>query len=94
MRLPGLRLAGPQRQEIDDGLVKELRLEPASVGAVLRIVLEASVGQVKDFALQDPYRIVLDLYRPREGAGPEGDAGRGRRPAAPPHRARRRAWRA
>ena len=75
MRLPGLRLAGPQRQEIDDGLVKELRLEPASVGAVLRIVLEASVGQVKDFALQDPYRIVLDLYRPREGAGPEGTPG-------------------
>ena len=75
MRLPGLRLAGPQRQEIDDGLVKELRLEPASAGAVLRIVLEASVGQVKDFALQDPYRIVLDLYRPREGSGPEGTPG-------------------
>ena len=75
MRLPGLRLAGPQLQEIDDGLVKELRLEPASAGAVLRIVLEASVGQVKDFALQDPYRIVLDLYRPREGSGPEGPPG-------------------
>src|SRR5688572_11644350 len=75
MRLPGLRLAGPQLQEIDDGLVKELRLEPASTGAVLRIVLEASVGQVKDFALQDPYRIVLDLYRPREGSGPEGTPG-------------------
>ena len=75
MRLPGLRLAGPQLQEIDDGLVKELRLEPASAGAVLRIVLEGSVGQVKDFALQDPYRIVLDLYRPREGSGPEGTTG-------------------
>lgn len=75
MRLPGLRLAGPQLQEIDDGLVKELRLEPASGGAVLRIILEAPAGQVKDFALQDPARIVLDLYRPKEGAGPEGATG-------------------
>jgi N-acetylmuramoyl-L-alanine amidase len=82
MRLPGLRLSGPQFQEIDDGLVKELRLEPASAGAVLRIVLDAAAGQVKDFALQDPYRIVLDIYRPKEGAGPEGAPG----PAAQPLR--------
>jgi N-acetylmuramoyl-L-alanine amidase len=75
MRLPGLRLAGPQLQQIDDGLVKELRLEPASAGAVLRIVLDAPAGQVKDFALQDPYRIVLDIYRPKEGPGPDGAPG-------------------
>jgi N-acetylmuramoyl-L-alanine amidase len=75
MRLPGLRLAGAQLQQIDDGLVKELRLEPASAGAVLRIVLDAPAGQVKDFALQDPYRIVLDIYRPKEGPGPEGAPG-------------------
>ncbi|HEX4996214.1 MAG TPA: N-acetylmuramoyl-L-alanine amidase, partial [Methylomirabilota bacterium] len=75
MRLPGLRLAGPQLQEIDDGLVKELRLDPASGGAVLRIILEAPAGQVKEFALQDPARIVLDLYRTKEGAGPEGAPG-------------------
>ncbi len=75
MRLPGLRLAGPQLQQIDDGLVKELRLEPASGGAVLRILLEAPAGQVKDFALQDPARIVLDLYRPKDAAGPEGAPG-------------------
>jgi N-acetylmuramoyl-L-alanine amidase len=75
VRLPGLRLAGPQLQEIDDGLVKALRLEPASAGAVLRIVLDAPAGQVKDFALQDPYRIVLDIYRAKEGAGPEGAPG-------------------
>jgi N-acetylmuramoyl-L-alanine amidase len=75
VRLPGLRLAGPQLQEIDDGLVKSLRLEPASAGAVLRIVLDAPAEQVKDFALQDPYRIVLDIYRPKEGAGSEGAPG-------------------
>ena len=75
LRLPGLRLAGPQQQEIDDGLVKELRLEPATGGAVLRIILEAPAGQVKDFALQDPARIVLDLYRPKDAAGPEGTPG-------------------
>ncbi len=75
MRLPGLRVAEAQRQAIDDGLVKQLRLEPTSSGAVLRIVLDAPAGQVKDFSLQDPFRIVLDVHRPREGAGPEGAPG-------------------
>jgi hypothetical protein len=61
--------------------VKELRLEPATGGAVLRIVLEGPAGQVKDFALQDPARIVLDLYRPKDGAGR-----RVRRAGPPPSR--------
>ena len=75
MRLHGLRVGSAQVQAIDDGLVKQLRLEPTSGGAVLRIVLDAPAGQVKDFSLQDPFRIVLDVYRPRESAGPEDTAG-------------------
>jgi N-acetylmuramoyl-L-alanine amidase len=68
MRLPGLRVAGSQLQEIDDGLVKEMRLEPTSGGAALRISLDAPAGQIKEFSLQDPFRIVVDIYRPKEGA--------------------------
>jgi N-acetylmuramoyl-L-alanine amidase len=75
MRLPGLRVSAGRTQEIDDGLVKEMRLEPTPGGAVLRITLDATAGQVKDFSLADPFRIVLDVYKPRDGAGPEGAAG-------------------
>ncbi|HKZ07149.1 MAG TPA: N-acetylmuramoyl-L-alanine amidase [Methylomirabilota bacterium] len=72
MRLPGLRVGGSQLQEIDDGLVKEMRLEPTSGGAVLRIALDAPAGQIKDFSLQDPFRIVLDIYRPKDAADSPG----------------------
>ena len=75
VRLPSLRVSGPQLQEIEDGLVKSIRLEPATGGAVLRIVLDSPAGQIKDFSLQDPYRIVIDLYRSKEGAEQEGAQG-------------------
>ena len=75
MRLPGLRIASPQLQEIEDGLVKSIRLEPATGGAVLRVVLDMPAGQIKDFSLQDPYRIVLDVYRTKEGAEQESAQG-------------------
>jgi N-acetylmuramoyl-L-alanine amidase len=68
IRLPGLRVSGPQLQTIDDGLVKQMRLEPTGAGAVLRIALDAPAGQIRDFSLQDPFRIVLDIYRPKESA--------------------------
>ena len=81
MRLPGLKISGPQLQEVDDGLVKSIRLEPATAGAVLRIVLDGPAGQIKDFSLQDPYRIVLDIYRTKEdAAGSEGVQGAGMQP--------------
>jgi N-acetylmuramoyl-L-alanine amidase len=75
VRLPSLRLSGPQLQEIEDGLVKSIRLEPATGGAMLRVVLDSPAGQIKDFSLQDPYRIVVDLYRTKEGAEQEGAQG-------------------
>ena len=66
VRLRGLVLSGARAQEIDDGLVKQVTLEPAGADSVLRVKLDSSAGQVKDFALQDPFRVVLDIYRPKE----------------------------
>ncbi|HSE04153.1 MAG TPA: N-acetylmuramoyl-L-alanine amidase [Methylomirabilota bacterium] len=75
VRLPGLSLGGSRVEEIGDGLVQEVRLEPAGDAAVLRVVLQGTAGEVKHTVLQDPYRLVLDVYRPKEG-GP-GEPGRG-----------------
>ena len=75
VRLPGLSLAGARIEEIGDGLVREVRLEPAGDLAMLRLVLEATPGEVKHTVLQDPYRLVLDVHRFKEG-GP-GEPGRG-----------------
>jgi N-acetylmuramoyl-L-alanine amidase len=74
VRLPGLALAGARVEQIGDGLVQELRLEPAGDAAVLRVRLEGAAGEVKHTVLEDPYRLVLDVYRPREPAG--GEPGR------------------
>ena len=73
MRLPRLSLPGTRVEVIDDGLVKEVRLEPVGADALLRIVLEGAAADVKASALHDPFRLVLDVYRPREG--PSAGAG-------------------
>lgn len=73
VRLPGLSLGGSRIEEIGDGLVQEVRLEPVGDAALLRVVLESTPGEVKHTVLQDPYRLVLDIYRPREG-GPSDPA--------------------
>ena len=73
VRLPGLSLSDARVEEIGDGLVQEVRLEPLNGAAVLRVVLEGTAGEVKHTTLQDPYRLVLDVYRPRE---PGGEAGK------------------
>jgi N-acetylmuramoyl-L-alanine amidase len=75
VRLPGLSLSGSRIEEINDGLVQEIRLEPVGDTAVLRVVLEGTAGEVKHTTLQDPYRLVLDVYRPKEPGG--GEPGRG-----------------
>lgn len=82
VRLSGLVIATPQSEDIGDGLVKEVRLESSGPDGVLKIVLEGPAGEVKTAALQDPFRVVVDVYRPKEAA-----AVRGPRPAqgsAPP----------
>jgi N-acetylmuramoyl-L-alanine amidase len=76
VRLPGLSLGGSRVEEIGDGLVQEVRLEPVGDTAVLRVLLEGQAGEIKHTALQDPYRLVLDVYRPKESTG-GGEPGRG-----------------
>ncbi len=72
VRLAGLGLQAPQVQEVEDGLVGALRLAPDNGDAVLRVALAAQAGEVKDFTLQDPPRIVIDIHRPKQPAGPDG----------------------
>jgi N-acetylmuramoyl-L-alanine amidase len=71
VRLPGLSLAGSRIEEIGDGLVQEVRLEPVGNTALLRVVLAGTAGEVKHTVLEDPYRLVLDIYRPKEPATAE-----------------------
>ncbi|HZP39496.1 MAG TPA: N-acetylmuramoyl-L-alanine amidase [Methylomirabilota bacterium] len=76
VRLPGLALSRSRVEEIGDGLVKEVRLETVGDAAVLRVVLDGPAGEVKHSVLQDPYRLVLDVYRPRDVPG-TSEAARG-----------------
>ena len=73
VRLPRLLLSRPKVEEIGDGLVKDIRLEPSGAdAAVLRVMLEGGMAEVKTSALQDPFRVVLDIYRQRDPAEGEG----------------------
>jgi len=67
VRLPRLALTSVRTEQLADGLVREIRLEPVAGGdAVLRVLLEGPAGEVKASTLQDPFRLVLDIYRGRE----------------------------
>src|SRR5205085_6993099 len=44
-------------------------LEPAGGDALLRVVLESTAADVKASTLSDPFRLVLDIHRPRGPAG-------------------------
>src|SRR5258706_311972 len=44
--------------------------------AVLRVLLEGAAGEIKHTVLQDPYRLVIDVYRPKESTE-GGEPGRG-----------------
>jgi N-acetylmuramoyl-L-alanine amidase len=74
VRLPRLVLDRSRTEEIADGLVREVRLEPEADAATLRVVLEAKAGEIKTTSLQDPFRMVLDIYRQKESAGGERGA--------------------
>lgn len=72
VRLSGLAVPNARLEEIGDGLVKEARLEPAGPDGVLSIVLESPAGEIRTSSLQDPFRVVVDVYRPKGAAGTEG----------------------
>ena len=74
VRLRGLQVSGPHAREVDDGLVKALRLEAGDGEATLRVTLDGDAGEVQHYALLDPFRVVIDIYRPKEPTvpGPRG----------------------
>ena len=82
VRLSGLNVLGVHLEEIGDGLVKEARLEAAGPDGVLNIVLEGPAAEVRTASLQDPFRVVVDIYRAKESAGTEGQ--RANNGGAPP----------
>ena len=81
VRLSGLNVPGTRLEVIGDGLVKEARLEAAGPDGVLNIVLEGPAAEVKTASLQDPFRVVVDVYRVKESAGEGPRANHG---GAPP----------
>ncbi len=68
VRLSGLSLRGPQVEDVGDGLVKEIRVAPLGREALLSVSLEGARGEIKSLALQDPYRLVLDIHSARQPA--------------------------
>jgi N-acetylmuramoyl-L-alanine amidase len=76
VRLSGLSVPGVQLEEIDDGLVKEVRLESIGPDALLSIALEGAAADVKTASLQDPFRVVVDIYRVKESAVTESQRGK------------------
>jgi N-acetylmuramoyl-L-alanine amidase len=52
--------------EIGDGLVAEARMERAAPDLVLRVGLDAALGELRPSTFTDPDRLVLDFYRPVE----------------------------
>jgi len=76
VRLSSLAVPGLRVEEIDDGLVKEARLESVGPDAVLSIALEGAAADVKTASLQDPFRVVVDIYRVKESAGTESQRGK------------------
>jgi N-acetylmuramoyl-L-alanine amidase len=76
VRLSSLNVPGVRLEEIGDGLVKEARLESVGPDALLKIVLEGHAADVKTASLQDPFRVVVDIYRAKESAGTDSQRGR------------------
>jgi len=78
VRLSNLAVSGVRLEEIGDGLVREIRLEPTGPDALLRIALDGAAADVRTASLQDPFRVVVDIYRPKEtvrGAEPRTTGG-------------------
>src|SRR5229473_3111291 len=75
--VPGVSIAAPTepRKPVAKP-VQEVRLEEVGDAAVLRVLLEGAAGEIKHTVLQDPYRLVIDVYRPKESTG-GGEPGRG-----------------
>lgn len=63
VRVGGLA-AEPRTEEVRDGFVDEVRVEPAGGDVVLRVVFDGAAVEPRVSTLTDPYRLVLDFRRP------------------------------
>ncbi|MBI4560502.1 MAG: N-acetylmuramoyl-L-alanine amidase [Candidatus Rokubacteria bacterium] len=61
--LSGLSIEAPRTEEIADGLIRQLRLEQRGREVALTIHLETVPEETRTLALEEPFRLVLDLYR-------------------------------
>ncbi|MBI4608475.1 MAG: N-acetylmuramoyl-L-alanine amidase [Candidatus Rokubacteria bacterium] len=68
VRLSGLAVEHEQAEQLRDGLIRGLSLERRGAEALLRVSLEAPLGEAKTSVLREPYRAVLDFHRARERA--------------------------
>ncbi|MFQ5829401.1 MAG: N-acetylmuramoyl-L-alanine amidase [Candidatus Methylomirabilia bacterium] len=64
--LSGLRVDTPRTAEVADGLVHGLKLERRGREVALTIDLESPPAETRTLVLEEPFRLVLDLYRLRE----------------------------
>jgi len=61
--LSGVAIEAPRTEEVADGLVRQLRLERSGRDVVLTIGLETSPEETRPAVLEEPFRLVLDLYK-------------------------------
>ncbi len=66
VRLSGLGAEGRQTAQPGDGLMRQISLDPLGSEVLLRVSLEAPLGETKTSILQEPYRVVLDFYRAKD----------------------------
>jgi N-acetylmuramoyl-L-alanine amidase len=64
--------------EIRDGFVETVRLERSRADALIRVIFDGAIGELRASTLIDPHRLVLDFMRP--GGPPDRD---GRATTAP-----------
>lgn len=71
--LPGLAIEAPRTEEIADGLIRQVKIERRRREVMLTIHLQTTPEEVKTLVLEEPFRLVLDIYRSKEArpeAGP------------------------
>jgi N-acetylmuramoyl-L-alanine amidase len=74
IRMTNLALGTSRTEVVEDGLIGQIRLEPAGDGAVLRATLATPAGEIIAAKLEEPHRLVLDVLRPK--APPPDDSPR------------------
>jgi N-acetylmuramoyl-L-alanine amidase len=70
VRLSGFDLPAARSEDVNDGLIDELRLAPSGRDALVDATFAGEGGEVRAITLADPFRLVLDFSRPPEPERP------------------------